>query len=96
LRSRTRIERVAEASRVGWTTQLAKVSVKNDSVRKKPPARPKYKNNLPKGGVFFDVKDMSLKTPHQPRIAPQIHHDLPPQKHPKSAKPPVKDHIDTP
>jgi hypothetical protein len=39
---------------------------------------------------------MSVKTPHQPRIAPQIHHDLPPQNTPKSAKRPVKDHIDTP
>jgi hypothetical protein len=89
------LKRVAEASRVGWTTQLAKVSVKNHSISK-PPARRNTKNNLPRSGAFFDVKDMSVKTPHQPRIAPQIHHDLPPQKHPKSAKPPVKDHIDTP
>jgi hypothetical protein len=37
---------------------------------------------------------MSVKTPHQPCIAPQIDHDLPPQNTPKSAKPPVKDHID--
>jgi len=55
-----------------------------------------FKNNLPRSGAFFDVKDMAAKAPHQPHKPPQIHHDLPPQNHPKSAKPPVKDHIDTP
>jgi hypothetical protein len=39
---------------------------------------------------------MSVKTPHQPDIAPQIHHNLPPQNTPKSEKPPVKHHNDAP
>jgi hypothetical protein len=51
-------------------------------------------NKFQKVGVFFEHEIVTSNSPQITTLPPQIHHDLPPQKHPKSAKPPVKDHID--
>jgi len=55
-----------------------------------------FKKIFAKVGVFIGGRKRGAKTPHPPRNSPQIHHDLPPKNTTKSAKSPVKDHIDTP
>jgi len=44
------------------------------------------KNKLPKHGAFSDAEKVTAKTPHQPRISPQLHHVFTTVKHVKIAK----------
>jgi hypothetical protein len=46
--------------------------------------------NSQKSGMFFDPEKQHAIHHDLPCNPPQLHHDLPPQNTPKSAKPPVK------
>jgi hypothetical protein len=49
-----------------------------------------HPKNISKVGMFLDSEKVSVSTPQPPRNSPQLHHDLPPQKHQKFSKHPVK------
>jgi hypothetical protein len=43
-----------------------------------------------KVGMFLDHEKVTVSTPQSPCNSPQLHHDLPPQKHQKTQKTPAK------
>jgi hypothetical protein len=49
-----------------------------------------------KVGMFLDSEKVSVNTPQSPRNSPQLHHDLPAQKHQETQKPPAKPPSTTP